>query len=118
VFLAIIGRAAKQKVVPGIEPRLPESESDVLTITLYNHDGKLQIIIDSPKPNSDPELPGTKHPQPSTLNHCAGLRLSAAVRRIRKKTKKKKLKLWVRDHRSNEIDVLIQAQDFPDFHHK
>jgi hypothetical protein len=24
------------KVVPGIEPGLPESKSDVLTITLYN----------------------------------------------------------------------------------
>jgi hypothetical protein len=27
----------KRKVVPGIELGLPESESDVLTITLYNH---------------------------------------------------------------------------------
>jgi hypothetical protein len=27
----------KEKVVPGIELGLPESESDVLTITLYNH---------------------------------------------------------------------------------
>jgi hypothetical protein len=27
---------AKEKVVPGIELGLPESESDVLTITLYN----------------------------------------------------------------------------------
>jgi hypothetical protein len=26
----------KKKVVPGIELGLPESESDVLTITLYN----------------------------------------------------------------------------------
>jgi hypothetical protein len=33
-----LSRAKKteQKVVLGIEPRLPESESDVLTITLYN----------------------------------------------------------------------------------
>jgi hypothetical protein len=29
-------KKTKRKVVPGIEPRLPESESDVLTITLYN----------------------------------------------------------------------------------
>ena len=29
---------AKEEVVPGIELGLPESESDVLTITLYNHD--------------------------------------------------------------------------------
>ena len=28
---------AKEEVVPGIELGLPESESDVLTITLYNH---------------------------------------------------------------------------------
>lgn len=27
----------KDEVVPGIELGLPESESDVLTITLYNH---------------------------------------------------------------------------------
>jgi hypothetical protein len=37
-------RKAKRKVVPGIELGLPESESDVLTITLYNH-----LIV----PNSD-----------------------------------------------------------------
>jgi hypothetical protein len=30
-------RKAKRKVVPGIELGLPESESEVLTITLYNH---------------------------------------------------------------------------------
>ena len=29
-------RRAKEQVVPGIELGLPESESDVLTITLYN----------------------------------------------------------------------------------
>jgi hypothetical protein len=29
-------QGAKEKVVPGIELGLPESESDVLTITLYN----------------------------------------------------------------------------------
>jgi hypothetical protein len=30
-------KCKKRKVVPGIELGLPESESDVLTITLYNH---------------------------------------------------------------------------------
>jgi hypothetical protein len=29
--------AKRNEVVPGIELGLPESESDVLTITLYNH---------------------------------------------------------------------------------
>ena len=32
-----VRKKAKWKVVPGIELGLPESESDVLTITLYNH---------------------------------------------------------------------------------
>jgi hypothetical protein len=31
------GWSKNKKVVPGIELGLPESESDVLTITLYNH---------------------------------------------------------------------------------
>jgi hypothetical protein len=30
-------KSKRRKVVPGIELGLPESESDVLTITLYNH---------------------------------------------------------------------------------
>jgi hypothetical protein len=30
-------KGKKREVVPGIELGLPESESDVLTITLYNH---------------------------------------------------------------------------------
>jgi hypothetical protein len=32
-----VKKVQKKKVVPGIELGLPESESDVLTITLYNH---------------------------------------------------------------------------------
>jgi hypothetical protein len=30
-------KCKRNEVVPGIELGLPESESDVLTITLYNH---------------------------------------------------------------------------------
>jgi hypothetical protein len=30
-------KSKRREVVPGIELGLPESESDVLTITLYNH---------------------------------------------------------------------------------
>lgn len=30
------GRAKSAQVVPGIEPGFPESESDVITATLYN----------------------------------------------------------------------------------
>lgn len=40
-----------KKVVPGIEPRLPESESDVLTITLYNHACKLAWFLYKPRFN-------------------------------------------------------------------
>ena len=40
---------AKMKVVPGIEPGLPESESDVITATLYNLKLVLELCRSSPQ---------------------------------------------------------------------
>jgi hypothetical protein len=41
-----VKKVQKKKVVPGIELGLPESESDVLTITLYNHLWRQIVLLD------------------------------------------------------------------------